>query len=190
MTPKLKGTSPLFKKCALGTITFHLNPFRATFLFKKAPTKTQKKTLIAVASVNALKSPYLHIAACHLGDLALTWGSLPRWGCQAMESLHQWVKKFGRGYSSRKQWVQTTAKNIVVKSHHAGMQARRGQKMKRLGGSMGHTSGKELQHHLAVKKEIVKDHLKAREAEAKITAKITAKKAKKAEQKRAAKANC
>ena len=38
MTPKLKGTSPLFKKCALGTITFHLNPFRATFLFKKAPT--------------------------------------------------------------------------------------------------------------------------------------------------------
>ena len=41
MTPKLKGPSPLFKKCALlDTITFHLNPFRATFLFKKAPTKT------------------------------------------------------------------------------------------------------------------------------------------------------
>ena len=38
MTPKLKGTSPLFKKCALDTVTSHLNPFRATFLFKKAPT--------------------------------------------------------------------------------------------------------------------------------------------------------
>ena len=43
MTPKRKGTSPLFKKCALYTLTFRLNPFRATFLFKKAPTKPKKK---------------------------------------------------------------------------------------------------------------------------------------------------
>ena len=39
MTPKLVGFGPLFKKCDLNTLTFHLNPFRPTFLFKKAPTK-------------------------------------------------------------------------------------------------------------------------------------------------------
>ena len=39
VTAKLKVTSPLFKKCVLNTLTFHLNLVRPTFLFKKAPTK-------------------------------------------------------------------------------------------------------------------------------------------------------
>ena len=43
MAPKLKGTGPLFKKCALDTLSFHLYPFRPTFLFKKAPTKISLK---------------------------------------------------------------------------------------------------------------------------------------------------
>ena len=43
MAPKLKGTGPLFKKCALDTLSSHLYPFRPTFLFKKAPTKISLK---------------------------------------------------------------------------------------------------------------------------------------------------
>ena len=53
MTPKLKGTSPLFKKCALDTVTLHLNPFRATFLFKKAPT-TSHKTCTVESGLDAV----------------------------------------------------------------------------------------------------------------------------------------
>ena len=47
MTPKLKGTCPPFTKCALNTLTFHLNPYRPTFLFKKAPTKPKLNELKA-----------------------------------------------------------------------------------------------------------------------------------------------
>ena len=43
MTPKFKGTRPLFKKFGPYTLTFHLNLVRPAFLFKKAPTKTKTR---------------------------------------------------------------------------------------------------------------------------------------------------
>ena len=43
MTPKLKGTCPLFTKCALNTLAFHLNPYRPTFLsIQESSYKTPK----------------------------------------------------------------------------------------------------------------------------------------------------
>ena len=58
MTPKLKATSPLFKKCALDTLTFHLNPFRATFLLKKAPTKNQNPKTLKPKTENTTAVPW------------------------------------------------------------------------------------------------------------------------------------
>ena len=67
MTPKLKGTSPLLKKCALDTLILHFNPFRPSFLFKKAPTKTlEPKTTryvlpAGVDNVKAFRATLRHI---------------------------------------------------------------------------------------------------------------------------------
>ena len=55
MTPKLVGFGPLFKKCDLNTLTFHLNPFRPTFLFKKATTKTLKPLASEGSTVETLE---------------------------------------------------------------------------------------------------------------------------------------
>ena len=57
MTPNFKGGGPLFNKCGLDTLTFHLNPFWPTFLFKKAPTKPKTLKALVRYSIDVLKIP-------------------------------------------------------------------------------------------------------------------------------------
>ena len=57
MTPILNGTGPLYKKCDLNTLLFHLNPFRPTFLFKKASTKTFERPATPCSQPINARSP-------------------------------------------------------------------------------------------------------------------------------------
>jgi hypothetical protein len=72
-------------------------------------------SFIAVSTKEAVRSPYLHALACHLGDMVRRWGPLTKFSSQACESLHQWIKTFAK-HSNRKQWVRTSAISTVVRA--------------------------------------------------------------------------
>ena len=113
---------------------------------------------IAVASREACKSPYLHSAACHLGDIVRKWGPLIPLCSQACESIHQWVKFFAKNRSNRKKWVVTVAKTMAVKQqvHQECGPGRRSQGTKRQRRGAGHLSKAEAEHHKRVKTEMMK----------------------------------
>ena len=139
---------------------------------------------IAVSSAEAVRSPYLHITACHLGDIARRWGSLARWSSQPVEALHQWIHFFSRHRSNRRQWVTSTAKNVMVKQSFAHLPARRQQvadKRRDAAGSLGHAPVKERREHAQIKQEIIAEHqaLRAHEAKQRTAARDAKKKKKK-----------
>jgi hypothetical protein len=70
---------------------------------------------IAVSTNVAVRSPYLHVLACHLGDMVRRWGPLTQFSSQACEALHQWIKTFAK-HSNRRQWVRTAAMSTVVRA--------------------------------------------------------------------------
>lgn len=86
---------------------------------------------IRVSSREAVRSPYLHDIACHLGDCIREWGSLTKFSCQSTESIHQWVKFFAKSRSNRRNWVATTAKNIFLRQEFINQPARNSNKLKR-----------------------------------------------------------
>ena len=112
---------------------------------------------IAVASREACNSPYLHSAACHLGDMVRKWGPLIPLCSQACESIHQWVKFLAKNRSNRKKWVQTVAKSMALKQHvHQDYgPSRRIQGSKRKRSGAGHVSKAEAEHHKKVKAEMM-----------------------------------
>ena len=63
---------------------------------------------IAVNTNIDVRSLYLHVFACHLGDMVRRWGPLTRLSSQAFESGHQWIKTFAK-HSNKKQWVRAYA---------------------------------------------------------------------------------
>ena len=111
---------------------------------------------IDVASVEALKSPYLHLAACHLGDLARQWGSLSRWSSQPAEAIHQWVKFNAKHRSNRKGWVKTTAVSVAVKHKFANEPARRTVKAKQTS-KFGHKTKAAIAAREETKAEVLEE---------------------------------
>ena len=45
---------------------------------------------------------YMHIMACHMGDLVRQWGGLMKWCSQGAEAMHMMTKFFARKRSARK----------------------------------------------------------------------------------------
>jgi hypothetical protein len=45
---------------------------------------------------------YMHIMACHMGDLVSEWGGLMKWCSQGAEAMHQMTKFSARKRSARR----------------------------------------------------------------------------------------
>jgi hypothetical protein len=45
---------------------------------------------------------YMHIMACHMGDLGRQWGGLMKWCSQGAEAMHKMTKFFARKCSARR----------------------------------------------------------------------------------------
>ena len=134
---------------------------------------------IDIASVDALQSPYLHKAACHLGDQVRRWGSLTRWSSQPAEAVHQWIKFYSKHRSDRRRWVKTTTVNMVVRQSFADQPARRTTSQPKPTTKFGHRSKADVRVHEETK-AVTMQVKRERRAVAEATAKTKAtKKAKK-----------
>jgi hypothetical protein len=52
------------------------------------------KSVTAVSTNEAVRSPYMHALACNFGNMVRRWGPLNQYSSQACESLHQRIKTF------------------------------------------------------------------------------------------------
>ena len=63
---------------------------------------------------------YMHIMACHMGDLVRQWGGLMKWCSQGAEAMHQMTKFFARKRSARRGNVS----KVVLTRVHMTMKMR------------------------------------------------------------------
>eukprot|EP00873_Tetraselmis_striata_P029502 jgi/Tetstr1/449766/TSEL_036831.t1 len=56
---------------------------------------------------------YMHLMACHMGDLVRQWGGLMKWCSQGAEAMHQMTKFFARKRSARKGKVSEVVLSIL-----------------------------------------------------------------------------
>ena len=73
------------------------------------------EAFIAVSTNEAVRSPYLHALACHLGDMVRRWGPLTQFSSQACEAIHRWIKTFSKN-NNKEQWVRFAAMSTVVRA--------------------------------------------------------------------------
>lgn len=108
--------------------------------------------LLKVTSRQAIRSPYIHLIACHLGDIVKRWGPLTPLNSQAVESIHQWIKFFATSRSNRRCWQKTTAIKTVARQHAEQEfgPARRSMK-KRARRAIGHASKEVIAKHKKMK---------------------------------------
>ena len=100
------------------------------------------KAYLPLAAITKKQSTtiYLHICACHVGDLARKWGSLTKYCSQAVEAAHQWVHFFNK-FGPRNEHTASVALKKGLSRQHVEMHhpAGRGKAKKREGGT-GHMS--------------------------------------------------
>jgi hypothetical protein len=107
---------------------------------------------IAVNTNVAIRSPYLHVLACHLGDMVRQWDSLTQFSSQACEALHQWIKTFAK-HINRNQWVRTSAMSTVVRARGEQVHglAKRSQSVGKKRAATGHMNKAKITKHSKAK---------------------------------------
>jgi len=124
------------------------------------------EAFITASTSEAVRSPYMHALACHLGDMVRRWGPLNQYSSQACEALHQWIKTFSK-HNIRKQWVRFAAMSTVVRARVEQVDGPsiRSQFAGRKRAATGHMNKEKKAMHEDAKETVVilkKEHIKNR----------------------------